>query len=286
MKPWYAASLVLLVLGVLFAGVSFVRLRTLERLRRQGVTATGVVVGQDASFQSSSADSSGGLVHAPVVRFTTRTGQVVQVRPPAQATHTSYIPGRPVVVHYDPAAPERAVVAGFERGIYRIFLAIGVTALVVAAALAVLPASGRAAVVGLLPVLAPLGVGLVFGGIGWGRVRRVVRIQRSGVEASGVVVGETTSRTRDGIAVHHPVVRYVLPDGQWVDVPSFRGTVSRRAQQGQQVVVRYDPADPGKMLLRGDGPEPVFVIFAIVGAVALAASVAIAFVLTGLGGST
>jgi hypothetical protein len=277
MDSWYATSLVLLVIGVLFGSTAGVRLRRMQRLHRRGVPATGVVIAQDQHLQPASGESGGGLLHAPVVRFTTRTGQVVQVTPPVQATNTSYIPGRPVVVHYDPDAPQQAVIAGFERGIYRIFLAIGLAALVIAALLAALPTAGRDAVVGLLPVLAPLGIGLVFGGIGLGGIRRVARIQRSGVEAHGVVVGETTSRTRDGIAVHHPVVRYALPDSQSVDVPSFRGTVSRRAQQGQQVIVRYDPADPGKMLLRGDGPEPVFVIFTIIGAVALVASVAIAF---------
>jgi hypothetical protein len=191
-----------------------------------------------------------------------------------------------VVVRYDPIAPEHAVIASFERGIYRIFLAIGVAALAIAATLAVLPTSGRAAAVGMLPAIAPLGVGLVLATIGLGGVRRVVRIQRSGVKASGLVVGEVTSRTRDGIAVHHPVVRYALPDGRWVDVPSFRGTVARRVQQGQHVSVRYDPADPGTMLLHGDGPEPVFVIFALVGAVAMIAGAAIALILMGLHGSS
>jgi hypothetical protein len=110
-------------------------------------------------------------------------------------------------------------------------------------------------------------------------VLRVLRLQHSGVRVPGVVVGEATSHSQNGFTLHHPVVRYAIPDGQQVEDPSARGTVFRRARTGEQVVVRYDLADPGHMLLSEDGPQPVFWIFSTVGFMICAVGVVVLFAL-------
>jgi Protein of unknown function (DUF3592) len=279
MESSYALG-VLVLLGVVFAGPSAFRLAHIGRLRRAGAAAVGVVVGQREGFSPGDVDGGGmGLTQAPVVRFTTRAGQRVEVTPSARTNNSSFIPGRPVTVHYDPAEPHKAVIGQYEAGIYRILLAVGVVLLLVAAAIVLVPPAGWQPVLDLFPALLPIALGLLFAGIAALGIRRVVRIQASGASTSGVVVGETTSSTRSGITLHHPVVRYVVPGGPEVEVPSFRGTMAVRTTPGQQVTVRYDPADPGMMLLKGDGPEPIFLIFAFVGVVAFAVGVAIAYLL-------
>ena len=278
MDHWFVPS-ILLILGAIFTGRSAVSLRKISRLRRWGVATTGRIVEQQEGFAGGGGSL---LVHAPVVRFTTQAGQVIQVVSAVRTSHSTFIPGRPVTVHYDPARPNDAVIAGYETGLNRVILAIGIVLLLAAGATVVLPAlPGDALRVLQTAFLAliPVGLGLLFSAIGLAGVLRVRRLQRSGISVPGLVVGETTSRSPSGLTLHHPVIRYVLADGQQVEVPSARGTVFRRAQHGQQVTVRYAPADPGHVLLRGDGPEPVFWIFSIVGFIVFAGGVAVVFAL-------
>lgn len=144
---------------------------------------------------------------------------------------------------YDPARPGSAAIAGYEAGIYRLLLCVGSVLVVVGAALAVVPRDPWKPVLAVFPALIPVAVGLLFAGIGALGIRRLVRLQRSGIEASGVVVSETMSSSRPG----------------------------------EQVIVRYDGADPGRMLLRGDGVEPIFVIFTPVGLVVLGVGLTITY---------
>jgi Protein of unknown function (DUF3592) len=276
MDYWFVPG-ILLMLGAIFTGKSAVSLRKIGRLRRRGVATTGRIVGQQESVAAFS-PGTGSIMHAPVVRFTTQTGQVVQVAPAVRISHSTFIPGRPVTVHYDPARPNEAVIAGYETGLNRAFLAIGIVLSLTAGATGVLPTLPDDALRSLktaLLALIPVGLGLLFSAIGLSGVLRVLRLQRAGISVPGLVVGETTSRSPDGFILHHPVVRYALPDGQEVEVPSARGTIFRREHSGQQVIVRYDPADAGHMLLREDGPEPVFWIFSLVGVVVFAVGVAV-----------
>ena len=280
MESWYAPG-ILVLLGTLFAASSALRLGRISRLRRRGIAAVGSVVGQREGFTPGGNLSAGGmgLTQAPVVRFTTPAGQQVEFTPSAQTNNTSFVPGRPVTVHYDPADPHKAVIGQYESGIYRLMLAIGIVLLLVAAGIVLVPPAGWQPVFDVFPALLPLAVGLLFGGIAAIGIHRVVRIHASGTSTPGVVVGEATTSSRNGLTLHHPVVRYVVPGGAEVEIPSFRGTMGVRASPGQRVTVRYDPGDPQKMLLRGDGPEPVFVIFAFVGIVAFAVGAAIAYIL-------
>jgi Protein of unknown function (DUF3592) len=276
MDHWFVPG-ILLILGAVCTGRSAVHLHKISRLRRWGVATTGRIVEQQEGFAGGSS-----LVHALVVRFTTQTGRVVQVVPAVRTSHSTFIPGRPVTVHYDPARPNDAVIAGYETGLNRVIRAIGIVLLLAAGATVVLPTlPGDALRVLQTAFLAliPVGLGLLFSAIGLSGILRVRRLQCFGIRVPGFVVGETTSRSPNGFTLHHPVVRYALPDGQQVEVPSARGTIFRRAQHGQQVMVRYDPADPGHMLLRGDGPEPVFWIFSIVGFVVCAVGVVVVFAL-------
>jgi uncharacterized protein DUF3592 len=278
MESWYVTG-VLVLLGSAFTVASAVRLGRIGRLRRSGVTALGVIVGQREGFTPSGNTGGMALTQAPVVRFTTQTGQQVELTSSVSMNNSSFVPGRPVTVHYDPAAPDKAAVGGYETGLYRLFLALGVLLLLVAAGIVLVPPAGWQRLLNLLPALLPLALGLVFAGVAALGIRRVVRIHTSGISTAGVVVGETTSSTRNGLTLHHPVVRYVVPGGHEVEVPSFRGTLAVRTSPGQQVTVHYDPADPGMMVLKGDWPEPIFWIFAFIGIVACAVGAAVAYLL-------
>jgi hypothetical protein len=278
MESWYVTG-VLVLLGASFTIVSAVRLGRIGRLRRQGVAVLGIVVGQREGFAPSGSTAGMALTQAPVVRFTTQAGQQVEVTPSASMNNSSFVPGRPVKVHYDPAAPQKAVIGGYETGLYRLFFAVGTVLLLVAAGIALVPSAEWQPLLGLLPGLLPLALGIVFTTIAALGIRRVVKVHTSGTSTTGVVVGETTSSTSNGLTLHHPVVRYVVPGGYDVEVPSFRGTMAVRTAPGQQVTVRYDPADPGMMLLKGDGPEPIFVIFGLIGILTFSVGVAVAYLL-------
>lgn len=163
-----------------------------------------------------------------------------------------FVPGRQVTVYYDPARPQRCSIARQGTGVYRLFLAIGRVCMLGALVWLVLP--NRDQLVDWIPLGIPLVLGGVFAAIGWVGIRRTWRIKHGG-SAQGVVVGASRSSTRQGITLHHPVVRYHGPDGHPVD--------------------DYDPADPHRMLLASDGTAPIFWLFAVIGVLAMTVGSAI-----------
>lgn len=127
----------------------------------------------------------------------------------------------------------------------------------------------------------PLLLGTVFLAVGGAGIGRVWSLRRRGIATTGMVVGESTSSIREGLTRHHPIVRFSVSGGQQVEAPSERGTLRRRAEAGQSVTVRYDPADPYRMLLAGDGARPVFWVFTAIGVVTLAVAAAIVVLIVG-----
>jgi len=274
----------LFVLGTTFVGGSMHNLAKTARLRRRGVATTGVVIAQSTGFAagSDSTPGAGPLAYSPVVRFTAQNGQVIEVTPSVRKTHSSFVPGRPVTVYYDPRNPRDAVIPAHDVGTTYLFLGIG--ALLLLGCIGILAwraldveLSGPAA---NLPFgLIPVGLGIVFTGIALAGIAPVVRLHRRGIRGPALVVGETVSSDSNGLPLHHPVVRFALPDGQAAEVPSYRGTLARRATPGRQVTVRYDPADPGRVLLAGDGPSPVYIVFGVAGPLIFGIGIAITYAL-------
>lgn len=287
--PWqfYAVHL---LLGAVFVGFGGYRLWRERELRSGSVSTYAVIVAHDVHFGGSvpggihvenrSPDpgrptrfpwsvgtGDRGLVQAPVVEFTTADGQTVRARSRVSTSTTNFTPGRVVTVYYDPAAPHDVAIDGHGRGIMGVFVAIGVLLFVIATVFAIVPDNERGPwiVVGV-----PLILGSAFLGIGGYGVARVVNTRRRGTEATGTVVGESTSSTREGLTLYHPVVRFQVPTGHHVDAPSERGRVLGRPEHGEAVTVRYLPEDPYRMVLAGDRPRPLFVLFAFIGALILA----------------
>ncbi|QVQ50649.1 DUF3592 domain-containing protein [Spiractinospora alimapuensis] len=287
--PWqfYAVHL---LLGTVFVGFGGYRLWRERELRVGGVSTYAVIVAHDVHYgagdpggihvENRSADpgrptrfpwsvgtGDRSLTQAPIVEFTTAEGRTVRARSRVSTTATSFTPGRVVTVHYDLASPQEVAIDGHGRGLLRLFVAIGVLLFVIATVFAVVPDDE------LGPWIAagvPLILGSAFLGIGGHGVARVVNTRRRGTAATGTIVGESTSSTREGITLYHPVVRFQLPTGHTVDVPSERGRVLGRPQRGENVTVRYLPEDPYRMALAGDRPRPLFVLFSFVGALILA----------------
>ena len=281
MDAWLVPGL-LFVLGATFVGGSAHNLLKIARLRRRGVTATGVVVAQSTGFTTGhdSTPGAGALAHSPVVRFTARNGQVVEVTPSVRTTHTSFVPGRPVTVHYDPRNPQDAVIPVHDVGMSYLFLGIGALLLLACVGILVwraLDVEVSGPIANLPFGLVPVGLGMVFTGVAIAGIAPVVRLHRRGIRVLALVVGETVSSDSNGLRLHHPVVRFALPDGQAAEVPAFRGTLARRATPGQHVTIRYDPTDPGQVLLAGDGPSLVFIIFGVVGPAIFGVGVAVTY---------
>ncbi|WP_241265853.1 DUF3592 domain-containing protein [Streptomyces boncukensis] len=272
--PWEAV-LVTAVAGAAVTGGAGYRLLRERALRRGGIRTHALVVGQDERIGEGGGGA--GLVQAPVVEFTTADGRVVRTRSQVGSSVSSVVPGRAVTVFYNPADPRDVAIVGFGRAVPRLFCALGILGMVVAALFAALDEETPAAVVGAgVPVV----LGSVLLGVGGSGIGQVRALRRRGGTADGVVVGESTSSTREGLTLHHPVVRFALPTGHMVETASGRGTLRRRTVPGQSVSVLYHPDDPYRMLLADDRVRPLFWLFAVVGLVVLGGTLAIVVLLT------
>lgn len=247
--------------AAVFTVVPLFRLLRDRSLRRRGVTTHGLVVGHDRQEGVPAGDTR----LAPVVEFVTVDGRTIRARSPISSTHPGVPPGRTVTIRYDPADPTEITIVEYGRGALLILLTVGLGIFALDAVLLF----GSEETVTRLPALIPVVLGCVFTGIGWYGVGRVWSLRLRGDPADGVVVGETTSSTREGMPLHHPVVRFRLPNGHEIETASERGRTLRRVRQGQSVRVRYHRADPYRVVLAGDGARPVFYVFGVVGLVIL-----------------
>ncbi|MFI6870169.1 DUF3592 domain-containing protein [Nocardia sp. NPDC050406] len=120
---WYA--LIPLGVGSVFFVVGVVHIRRTRTLRRSGAKAYGQVV-----RLATSAGENGTLYH-PVVRWVTQDGYTVER---SAAVGKSWIvnfrPGTQVLVHYDPADPDRMVIEGYSSGSEWLFCFLGAAVVV------------------------------------------------------------------------------------------------------------------------------------------------------------
>lgn len=242
--------------GVVFAGLSGVKLVQARRLRGRGVTAEAMVVGQESTPVPG---TSPGLMQQPILVFTTRDGETVRVTSPVGVNDTDLVPGYTVTIHYDPADPRRVSIPEHEVGVYRLGLAAGLFLLALVAAYGIL--GERLLKYGTFGI--PVFLGAVFTGVGWYGIHRVRRLKRGG-RTNGVVVGEVTTESRNGFTLYHPVARYRTPRGDVIDAPATQGH-SYRLRPGTPVRVCYDPTNPQRMTLAGDSAAAVYWIFGVVG---------------------
>lgn len=255
-------------LGVVFAGVAGSKLIQARRLRGNGVAARGTVVGR---FSSPSPGGAGtGLRHHPEIVFTTAEGRTMRVTSPAGTSESVLLPGHTVTVYYDPADPAKVSIPDEETAPYRIILAAGLVMLLGLLAWAVL----RDRLFAAMPFGIPLLLGGVFTGIGYFAVRRTWRIKHGGA-ADGVVVGSLAAEDRQGLTLHHPVVRYADTSGRTFEVASTVGHMGRPPAPGTPVRVHYDRADPQRMMLSHQGTPPVLWLFGVLGVILLVVAVII-----------
>ncbi|WP_158542830.1 DUF3592 domain-containing protein [Phytoactinopolyspora halophila] len=286
--PWQAV-MVVAGMGVVFTVAAGYRLLRERALRSNGKRTLAQVVDQDEHFHGtgggvgarnrsqdpgqptkrpwSVSTNDRGLVQTPIVEFTTADGETIRTRSAVSSNVSSAIPGRVMTVYYNPANPSEVAIVGHGLATLRLFLVIGIVLL--AAAVAMVTASTET-IENVAPLLAPFVLGAALLGVGGYGISRVWELRRRGVVAEGTVVGETTSSTREGMTLHHPVVRFSVHTGHEIETASQRGRVARRAHTGEHVRVRYHPNDPYRMLLVGDGARPLFWIFALAGIVVLA----------------
>lgn len=268
--PWQAIG-TLAVLAMTFTGLPAYHLWREGRLRRHGVRAQALVVG----IQERQSNS-GGLTRSPVVEFRTQEGQTIRATSPASSSHPTVPPGRALVIYYDPRQPDNVAMVGHGLGTYRVLLAVGILLFVVLGALLFGSAEQLSAAA---PIFVPVLLGGTFLTIGGFGVGRVWLIRATGGSADAVVTGEATTRTREGMPLHHPAVSFQLPNRQRIETTSERGRTVRRVHQGQRAPVRYHPDDPYRVVLAGDSARPLFSLFGIIGLLVLAGTAYVSLLL-------
>lgn len=93
--------------------------------------------------------------------------------------------------------------------------------------------------------------GAVILGLGIRMMLRSHRFEQRALRANGVVTQlRWSSAGGDGMAAF-PVLRFELPDGRIVEAQAQQGSNPPPAQEGQPVVVLYDPDDPTIVRLQG-----------------------------------
>lgn len=260
--------LILLVIGLVLLTYGVRRIRRNQRLVRDGVRVLGVVAALESRW--SAGQGGGSYTHSPVIEFVTEDGQTRKARSGFSTSHTTFIPGRRVPVHYDRSNPSDNFIPGCDGGptaamtsIGAVLTALGLGAFVTASrGVPLTQLAGGHVFVGALSLLMG-GVVLLWGLTGLLSDLRV----KTGPCPRGVVVGETTSLSSKGATRHHPVVRWTTPGGEVLQAPGGRGRVRDRIPVGTEVTVNQHPRDPYRILLGGDLPSTSNVVALLIGAV-------------------
>ena len=105
--------------GLIFFGIGAVLTYQQRSFERQGAQAQGEVI----SLASSCDDD--GCTYAPVVRFTTGSGDTVTFDTNYYSSPPAYHTGQRVTVIYSPEEPEKAVIQGQGQLFRIIFMGIG-----------------------------------------------------------------------------------------------------------------------------------------------------------------
>ena len=120
------------LIGIVLLVVSFFVYRSHARERETGVLTTGNVVGMTERPDNDGDDEDDGPMYAPIIRFTTTKGEVVEFTSSTWSRPPEYEPGEAVQILYQPADPSRAEIeSAFHR--YGSAAILGGTGLVLAA---------------------------------------------------------------------------------------------------------------------------------------------------------
>lgn len=133
--------------------------------------------------------------------------------------------------------------------------------------------SGAAIIVGVWLVIA--GAVAVLAGLTGARRRR--RLRATGQMAWGMVLPPRAVSVDADPVFAHVSVQYELPDGRVIERLQARPGRARASwQPGQRVLVWYDPADPGDVVVYGSDGRWSDRLFIAVGAVAVVAGTILA----------
>jgi|HubBroStandDraft_3_1064219.scaffolds.fasta_scaffold997085_1 hypothetical protein len=115
-------------------------------------------------------------------------------------------------------------------------------------------------------------LGLVFAAIGAAIMMSQARFRRRASIAPGVITGLRPARVRSGAATEpisqrgwYPTVRFATAGGQYVEAESRLATNPPAGQPGQQVTVRYDPANPARFTTAATARTAGYVAVAFIG---------------------
>ncbi|HUJ05624.1 MAG TPA: DUF3592 domain-containing protein [Streptosporangiaceae bacterium] len=95
-------------------------------------------------------------------------------------------------------------------------------------------------------------VGVLAAMAGLADIRRVRQLRKRGTKTWGMVVSAPASAgDRDGDLPRRNLVQYSLPDGRVIERLCPEPRKAKALRSGQQVLVWYDPSDPGDVLVFG-----------------------------------
>jgi hypothetical protein len=83
------------------------------------------------------------------------------------------------------------------------------------------------------------------------RVRQKLQLQRTGTVTAGTVIWIEHEEGKS--PAFYPVVRFQNAQQEWVTVRSSFGITADRYKVGDEVRVRFDPADSNNMSIDGEG---------------------------------
>jgi hypothetical protein len=94
--------------------------------------------------------------------------------------------------------------------------------------------------------------GCIAGLAGLTSMRRARELRRTGMRAWGMVVPAPADSEDPGRSSRLALIQYALPDGRVLERACTRWvSPADRLIPGQRVLIFYDPADPGEVLVNG-----------------------------------
>jgi hypothetical protein len=119
--------------------------------------------------------------------------------------------------------------------------------------------------------------GCVAGLAGLTSMRRARALRSSGMRAWGLVVASPADPEDPGRPARLALVQYALPDGRVLERTCPRqSSASGWLMPGQRVLIFYDPANPGEVLVHGRDGGRMDLAFVWVGLVFIASGAALA----------
>ena len=115
-----------------------------------------------------------------------------------------------------------------------------------------------------VPIILTLS-GLLFFAIGAGLTMRQRSLEKQGMEAPGVVVALQENYDSDG-STYKPVVQFQTSGGQTIEFTSSYSSSPPAYEIGESVTVVYNPEDPSKAVIKGEG-QILHIIFMLVGGI-------------------